>query len=54
MINRITKETWELWAENIEYIIDHTEKGKEGSEAYNILKYLESEGAFTVIDESEV
>lgn len=49
MPNWITKDTWELWAENIEYIIDHTEE--KGTEAYHILTYLEGEGAFTLKEE---
>ena len=48
MPNVITKETWELWADNIEYLITHEED--EGKLAYQILTYLEGEGAFTLKD----
>ena len=48
MINRITRETWEQWYEEIIYIIQNNESD---NAANNILNYLQDEGAFTVVDD---
>ncbi len=44
MVNTITKETWDLWLDNIDYIINHSDTSEKASE--EILNYLEGEGAF--------
>ena len=51
MINRITKDTWELWQKEIAYHIRNEEKSNADFTAEEILKYLEDEGAFTLVEE---
>ena len=48
MENRICQDTWDLWVENIDYLIDNTDRYKVADE---ILHYLQDEGAFTLIKE---
>lgn len=51
MINRITRETWDAWAEQIAYYIDTRRQQKAKDTAAEIMIYLEAEGAFTLIDD---
>lgn len=48
-MNEITKETYNAWYENIEWLCRNFQSDSEKA-AEEILNYLEAEGAFEVID----
>ena len=49
-MNRITKETWDLWYENIAWMCFHFKQDSEQA-AEEIMKYLAGEGAFELIED---
>ncbi len=52
MTNFITKDTYDLWADNISYLISSADGKKDSDEiAESILEYLEGEGAFELLPE---
>ena len=53
MVNYITKDSWELWKDNISYIIYHSPKSDPDNIAESILDYLQGEGAFDIIKDEE-
>lgn len=49
MENVIVKETWDLWKDNIGYLLAIADFDKSAEDiAEEILQYLEGEGAFTL------
>ena len=54
MINRITPDTWEQWKQEIAYHISVSERSNAVFTAEEILKYLQDEGAFTLINENNI
>ena len=51
MINRITKGTWDLWVENMAYLMRSADPDKQYEDiAEDIMQYLENEGAFDLVE----
>ena len=51
MDNIIVKDTWDLWKEEITDYIEMEDKLNAEFIAEKILKYLQDEGAFTLVEE---
>ena len=48
MDNRICKDTWDSWEDNIDFLIDNTDRDEV---ADAILQFLQDEGAFTLVED---
>ncbi len=53
MVNFIAKETWELWKDNIAYLVRNgSQEGRDSDDiSESVLEYLEGEGAFSIIED---